>query len=56
VDGAADRLVGAHLMTPDAHEIVNLLALAMQNDLPASRLRRAALAFPTGGYDMKSML
>lgn len=56
VDGASDRIIGAHLMGPDAQEIVNLFAFAMQNDLPASRLRHAALAFPTSGHDVRSML
>lgn len=54
VDG--DRLMGAHLMGPGADEVINLFALAMQNDVPVSRLRQSALAFPTAGYDIRSML
>jgi glutathione reductase (NADPH) len=56
VDAAADRIVGAHLMGPEAHEAINLFALAIQHDIPASALRQEPLAFPTSGYDLRSML
>jgi glutathione reductase (NADPH) len=56
VDAADDRILGAHLLGPQAQETVNLFALAMQNGISASELKRATLAFPTAGYDVRSML
>jgi pyruvate/2-oxoglutarate dehydrogenase complex dihydrolipoamide dehydrogenase (E3) component len=43
-------------MKPGAEEVINLFALAIQNDVPASRLKQVVLASPTAGYDIRSML
>lgn len=56
IDKSTDRFLGAHLMGPDAQEVINLFAFAIQNDVPASRLGQAVLVFPTAGYDVRSML
>jgi glutathione reductase (NADPH) len=56
VDGANDHILSVHLMKPGAEEVINLFALAIQNDVPASRLKQVVLASPTAGYDIRSML
>lgn len=56
VDNANGRILGAHIVGPGAEEIVNLFALAIQNGLSATQLKQGALAFPTAGYDVRSML
>ena len=50
------RILGAHLVYPHAEEIINLFALAMRNDLPASALQDLLIAYPTSASDIGSML
>ncbi|HEX2239019.1 MAG TPA: hypothetical protein VHJ19_12005 [Gammaproteobacteria bacterium] len=47
VDGTNYRSLGVHLMGPGAEDVINLFALATQNDVPATRLKQVVLAFPT---------
>jgi len=56
VDARTDRILGAHLLGPDADEVVNLFALAMRAGLTTDRLKAAPLAFPTSGHDARAMV
>jgi glutathione reductase (NADPH) len=56
VEEGTDRILGAHLLGPHADEVINVFALAMQTETPASRLRHAIWGYPTVGSDVKYML
>jgi glutathione reductase (NADPH) len=51
-----DRILGAHLIGPHAEELVNVFALAMQTETPASKLKHAIFGYPTLGSDVQYML
>ncbi len=56
VDEESDRLLGAHLLGPDAAETINLLALAMKFGHTAKEVKSVLFAFPTCSSDVRSML
>lgn len=47
VDPATDQILGATLLCAEAHELVNLLKMAMDNHIPASYLRSQIFTHPT---------
>jgi glutathione reductase (NADPH) len=50
-----DRILGAHILGHAAEEIINTVALAMRQQLPAKALRDALWAYPTCGYYLRYM-
>ena len=56
IEHGSDRVLGAHVIGPHADELVNVFALAMQADVPASRLKHSLFGYPTLGSDVKYML
>ncbi len=50
-----DRILGAHILGHDAEEIINVVALAMRQHIPASALRQGIWAYPTSGYYLRYM-
>ena len=56
VEEDSDRVLGAHVVGPDAVEIVNLFGMAMRTGLKAADLAYATFAYPTGASDLESML
>jgi glutathione reductase (NADPH) len=56
VEDGTSRLLGAHLLGPHAEEVINLVALAIRAELPASRLKETIFAYPTGASDIGSMV
>ena len=56
IEEGRDRLLGAHLIGPHAEELINLFALAMQTDIPASKMKRSIFGYPTLGSDVQYML
>jgi len=56
IENGSDRILGAHVLGPHADELINVFALAMQADIPASRLRHAIFGYPTVGSDVKYMV
>lgn len=56
IDEDADRILGAHLLGPEADELINVFALAMQANVPATTLRDAIFAYPTHASDVHYML
>jgi glutathione reductase (NADPH) len=56
VEEDTDRILGAHLIGPNAEEVINLFALAMQTETPASKLKHAIFSYPTVGSDVKYMV
>jgi glutathione reductase (NADPH) len=56
VDEATGRVVGAHLLGPHAEEVINLFALAVRHELPASAISHAIYSYPTSSSDLPYML
>lgn len=56
IDDHTDELLGVHLFGQGYAETANIFALAMQNRIRASDLRRLISAYPTIGSDVSSML
>lgn len=56
IDCDRDRLLGAHLLGPGMDELINVFALAIQQDLPLAGLRALVPAYPTLGALVPSWL
>ena len=56
VEEPSGRILGAHLLGPDADEAINVFALAIRHRLRASDLRSAIFSYPTRGGDIPHML
>jgi glutathione reductase (NADPH) len=56
VEEGTDRILGAHLVGPHAEEVINVFALAMQTEAPASKLKHAIFGYPTVGSDVNYMV
>jgi glutathione reductase (NADPH) len=56
VDESSNCILGAHILAPDAGEIINLFALAMTAGIPAARLKEIPWAYPTYLSDVKYMV
>lgn len=56
IENGSDRILGAHVLGPQADELIGVFALAMQADIPASRLKHVVFAYPTLGSDVQYML
>jgi glutathione reductase (NADPH) len=50
------RVVGAHLLGPNAEEVINLFALAIRHGIKTRELAHAIYAYPTSGSDVPYML
>ena len=50
------HILGAHIMGPCAEEVVNIFSLAIRANIPASTLKDALFAYPTGASDIAYML
>jgi glutathione reductase (NADPH) len=53
---SSGRILGAHLLGPNAEEVINVFALAIRCDLCASDLSTMVYAYPTSGSDAGSMV
>lgn len=56
IEEETDRIVGAHILAPQAGELVNLLALAARQGTTATAFREFPWAYPTYTADLKYML
>lgn len=56
VEKGTGRILGAHLLGPQADELINLFALAMNSGLDADALRRVPFAYPTAASYLDAML
>ncbi|TAM24174.1 MAG: NAD(P)/FAD-dependent oxidoreductase [Candidimonas sp.] len=56
VEEGSERILGAHLIGPDAAEVINLFGFAMRSGLSADAIRHATFAYPTAASDIESML
>jgi glutathione reductase (NADPH) len=56
VDESTGRVLGAHLLGPQAEEAINLFALAIRKGLTADDLKDTLPAYPTHGSDLQYMV
>lgn len=56
VEEETGRILGAHLIGPDAAEVINLFGFAMRSGLTADAIRHATFTYPTAASDIESML
>ncbi|MXP65134.1 NAD(P)/FAD-dependent oxidoreductase [Roseomonas sp. M0104] len=50
------HVLGAHLLAPEAPEVMNLFAFAMRFGVPAAELRAMMTAYPSFGSNLSAML
>lgn len=56
VNKRTQKIVGAHLIGPDAAETINLIAMAINSEMKTSDIIKTIFTYPSFGNDMKSML
>lgn len=56
VDNETGLILGAHLIGPEASEIINMFAMAMCGKLTCSDVKQMIYAYPTWGSDIKGMI
>jgi glutathione reductase (NADPH) len=56
IDEPTDRILGAHLLGPDAGETINIFALAIRKGLTSTDLKDVIFAYPTLGSDVEYMI
>jgi glutathione reductase (NADPH) len=56
VDKKTDLVLGAHLIGPEASEIINMFVMAMCGKLTCKELKTMIYAYPTWGNDIKGMI
>jgi glutathione reductase (NADPH) len=56
VEEDSQRILGAHLVGPQADEVINLFALAIRHGLTAKDLKMSIFAYPTAASDVSYML
>lgn len=56
IEEGTGRILGAHLLGPDAAEVINLFATAIRLRIPADDLKQVLFAYPTYGSDIRFMM
>lgn len=56
IDKKSGKILGAHLIGPEAAEMINMFVLAMCGGLDCETIKKMIFAYPTWGSDLKSML
>ncbi len=56
VEEGSERILGAHLIGPQASEVINLFGLVMRNGLTTAAIKRATFAYPSAATDIEYML
>jgi glutathione reductase (NADPH) len=56
IEEESGRILGAHLLGPNAEEAINLFALAIRFGITAGELKEMPFAYPTAGSDAKYMV
>jgi glutathione reductase (NADPH) len=56
LDEGSDRILGAHLLGPDASEVINVFAIALRAGLTAGDMKQMIYAYPTVGSDISYMV
>ena len=56
VDKETGLVLGAHLIGPDAGEMINMFVMAMCGKLPCETLKGMIFSYPSWGSDIKAMI
>jgi glutathione reductase (NADPH) len=56
VEEGSGRILGAHLLGPQADEVINIFALAMRFGIPASSLKQVLYSYPSSSDDVSYMV
>ena len=56
VEEGGERILGAHLLGPNADEVINVFGLAIRRGLTADELKEAIFGYPTAASDISYML
>jgi glutathione reductase (NADPH) len=56
VEEDSGRVIGAHLLGPDAEEVINLFAMAMRGGVTAQTIKEMLFAYPTVASDLPYMV
>ncbi|TXK78801.1 NAD(P)/FAD-dependent oxidoreductase [Mesonia sp. K4-1] len=56
VDKKTDLILGAHIISPEAGEMINLFVMAICGELTRYDLKKMIFAYPTWGNDIKGMI
>jgi glutathione reductase (NADPH) len=56
IEDGTNRILGAHVLGPNAAEVINLFATAIRLRIAADDLKQVIFAYPTSGSDIRFML
>lgn len=56
IEEGSERILGAHILGPNAEEMINLFAMAIRFGLGANDLKKVIFAYPTGASNLSSMV
>jgi glutathione reductase (NADPH) len=56
IEKSSNRILGAHIVGPQAEEQINIFAFAIQRGISSEDLKEIIFAYPTGSSDISSML
>ncbi len=56
VEEGTNRVLGAHLLGPNAADVINLFATAIRCRIPADALKDVIFAYPSSSSDIRFML
>ncbi|MBL4858492.1 MAG: NAD(P)/FAD-dependent oxidoreductase [Erythrobacter sp.] len=56
IEKGSDRILGAHLVGPDADELINIFSLAIRHGLTANDIQSTMFAYPTAASDAGYMV
>jgi len=56
IEDGTDRILGAHLIGPNADELINVFALAIQTGISSGNLKHTLFGYPTLASDLTFML
>ncbi len=56
IEDGTERILGAHLLGPNAEEVINVFGLAIRSGLCSTHLREMVYSYPTSASDIPYML
>ncbi|SFU68666.1 glutathione reductase (NADPH) [Pustulibacterium marinum] len=56
VNTETGQIMGAHIVAPEAGEMINLFSMAMYSRMTKKDFMKMILAYPTWGYDIRGMI
>jgi len=56
IEERTERILGAHVIGPQAEELINLFAFAIQAGIPANKLKHTLFGYPTFASDLRYMV